>query len=243
LNAREEQILLGAATCSLLAYVASFSVADARVMLLPAFPFVMAFGLSILPSSGTASKLVKSVTVVLVLACVGAMASVKMQRPYFWDDWQEGDAAKANIALKFPELKGIRVTPQTAAIVERVVDDIDAHSKSSDEVAEFPSMPVLYLLSHRQPSSFGVVHFVDVTSDDVYARDAEKLRRNPPAVIVFMSYSEPQLREGEINWRNGRHSGERLLASALGALRSQYQVVDDLPAPYTGRQIEVWARK
>jgi len=58
-----------------------------------------------------------------------------------------------------------------------------------------------------------------------------------------MSYSEAQLREGEINWRNGRRSGERLLASALEALRSQYKVVDVLEAPYTGRPIEVWARK
>jgi len=104
-------------------------------------------------------------------------------------------------------------------------------------------MPVLYLLSHRQPSTFAFVHFVDVTSDNIYARDAENLRRDPPVVIVFMSYSEAQLREGEINWRNGRRSGERLLASALEALRSQYEVVDILQAPYTGRPIEVWVRK
>jgi hypothetical protein len=243
LNWWQEQILLGAVTCSLHAYIASFSLADSRLMLLPAFPFVMAFGLSLLPSSGNTARLVKSVTAVLVLACVGIMASVKMQRPYRWDDWQEGDASEANVALKFPELEGIRVTPQTAAIVERLVDDVRAHSTSSDAIAEFPSMPVLYLLSHRQPSTFGFVHFIDVTSDNVYARDAEKLRRDPPMVIIFMSYSEAQLREGEINWRNGRRSGERLLASALDALRSQYEVVDILQAPYTGRSIEVWARK
>jgi hypothetical protein len=238
----QEQILLGAVTCSLHAYIASFSLADSRMMLLPAFPFVMAFGFSTLPS-GKMPKLLKSSTVVLVFACVGAMASVKMHRPYRWDDWQEGDASEANVALKFPELKGIRVTPQTAAIVERLVDDIQAHSTPSDKIAEFPSMPVLYLLSHRQPSTFAFVHFVDVTSDNIYARDAENLRRDPPVVIVFMSYSEAQLREGEINWRDGRRSGERLLASALEALRSQYEVVDVLEAPYTGRPIEVWARK
>lgn len=243
LNWWQEQILLGAVTCSLQAYVASFSLADSRIMLLPAFPFVMAFGLSILPSSGNTPKFVKSASLVLVLACVGAMASVKMHRPYLWDDWQEGDASEANVALKFPELEGIRVTPQTAAIVERLVEDIQAHSTSSEKIAEFPSMPILYLLSHRQPSTFAFVHFVDVTSDAVYAREAEKLRREPPVVIVFMSYSEAQLREGEMNWRNGRRGGERLLASALDSLRSQYEVVDVLEAPHTGRTIEVWARK
>jgi len=57
LNAWEEQILLAAAVCALFAYLMSFSLGDARTMLIPAFPFVVAFGLSQLTSSRVAPVL------------------------------------------------------------------------------------------------------------------------------------------------------------------------------------------
>jgi hypothetical protein len=145
--------------------------------------------------------------------------------------------------MAFPELEGIRVTPETAAFVTRVVDDIREHSKPSDPIAELSSMPVLYLLSHRSPSTVGYVHFIDVTPDDVYVRDAETLRQNLPAVIIFMDYDEARLREGEINWRNGRRSGERVLASTVESLRNQYKFIDVLQIPRTSRQLEVWGRQ
>jgi hypothetical protein len=145
--------------------------------------------------------------------------------------------------MAFPELEGIRVTPETAAFITRAVDDIREHSKPSDPIAELSGMPVLYLLSHRSPATLGYVHFIDVTPDDVYVRDAETLREHPPAVIVFMDYDEAKLREGEINWRNGRRSGERVLASAVESLRNQYKFIDVLQIPRTGGQLEVWGRQ
>jgi hypothetical protein len=87
------------------------------------------------------------------------------------------------------------------------------------------------------------VHFIDETPDDVFRRDAETLREHPPAVILFTKYDEAKLREGEINWRNGRRSGERALAAGVESLRNQYKFIDVLQIPYTGRRFEVWARQ
>jgi hypothetical protein len=242
LNAWEEQILLAAAVCALFAYVMSFSLGDARTMLIPAFPFVVAFGLSQLSSSRVVPVL-RTATISVVLLCIAVTTSVKIQRPYSWNDWMEGSVFRANTRMAFPELEGIRVTPETAAFITRVVDDIREHSKPSDPIAELSGMPVLYLLSHRSPATLGYVHFIDVTPDDVYVRDAETLREHPPAVIVFMDYDEAKLREGEINWRNGRRSGERVLASAVESLRNQYKFIDVLQIPRTGGQLEVWGRQ
>lgn len=243
LNTWEDQILLAAAVCSIFAYVMSFSVGDAKTMLIPAFPFVLSFGLSQLGSFRIVPVL-RTATISVVLLCIAFTTSVKIQIPYSWDDWMEGSVWMANTKnMAFPELEGIRVTPETAAFVTRVVDDIREHSKPSDPIAELSSMPVLYLLSHRSPSTVGYVHFIDVTPDDVYVRDAETLRQNLPAVIIFMDYDEARLREGEINWRNGRRSGERVLASTVESLRNQYKFIDVLQIPRTSRQLEVWGRQ
>ena len=242
LNAWEEQILLAATVCAIFAYMMSFSVGDAKTMLIPAFPFVVSFGLSQLSSTRFAPVL-QTATISAVLLCMAVTTTVKMQIPYFWDDWMEGSAFLANTKMPFPELEGIQVTPETAAFVTRVVDDIREHSNSSDPIAELASMPVLYLLSHRGPSTQGYVHFIDVTPDDVYVRDAETLRQHPPAVIIFMDYDEARMREDEIIWRNGRPSGERALASSVESLRSQYKFIDVLQIPRTDRRLEVWARQ
>jgi hypothetical protein len=242
LTAYEEQLLLAAWTSFVCAYLFSFSWPTGKMILPPAFPFVVAFIFSRLPS-GKFTSLAKGAAVVLAFVCVAVMAGSKMREPYFWADWQEGDALRATVALDFPELRGIRVTPETASFLRRIVSDIQEHSRPVDPIAEFPTMPILYTLAHRTPMTFAYIHYIDVTPDYIYRQDISRLEQTPPAVIVFIGRSESEIKEGEINFRNGRRSGERNLWESLQALACNYQVVDVLHTPNANQRVEVWARQ
>jgi hypothetical protein len=104
-------------------------------------------------------------------------------------------------------------------------------------------MPILYTLAHRAPMTFAYIHYIDVTPDYIYRQDISRLEQSPPAVIVFISRSESEIREGEVNFRNGRRSGERDLWESLQALACKYQVVDVLQTPNTNQRVEVWVRQ
>ncbi|MGA2923341.1 MAG: glycosyltransferase family 39 protein [Candidatus Sulfotelmatobacter sp.] len=242
LTANEEQLLLAAWTSFVCAYLFSFSWPTGKMILPPAFPFVVAFIFSRLPC-GKFTSLAKAAAVVLAFVCIEVMAGSKMREPYFWADWLEGDALRATVALDFPELRGMRVTPETASFLRRIVSDIQEHSRPGEPIAEFPTMPILYTLAHRAPMTFAYIHYIDVTPDYIYRQDISRLEQSPPAVIVFISRSESEIREGEVNFRNGRRSGERDLWESLQALACKYQVVDVLQTPNTNQRVEVWVRQ
>ena len=242
LNGQEEQLFLAATASFACAFFMSFSWATGRIMLVPAFPFVLALGLSRLPR-GRFASIAKVFAVLVALVCVAVTAGSKMRVPYFWADWQEGDASRASVVPDFPELRGIKVTPETAVFLRRVIGDIQLHSGANDSIAEFPTMPILYTLAHRVPMTFAYVHYIDVTPDRIYRMDARTLEQNPPAVMVLLDRSEQEFREGEVNFRNGRRSSERELWHTLEALSCNYDVVDVLQTPNNNQKLEVWARQ
>ncbi|GEM_PF-3459963 len=238
---RDDLILLAASASFICVFLFSFSWATGRVMLIPAFPFVASYGLSRL-DAGKRSPLLKVAAAATAILCIAIMAGFKMRTPYLWADWRQGDALTATTALDFPELRGIRVTPETANFMNQVVSDIQQNSKPGDAIAEFETMPLLFSLSQRPPATFAYVHYIDITPDSIYRADAARLEKDPPAVIVFLDRSEAELREDEVNFRNGRSSGERFLWSELSRLKCRYRVVDVLKTPVTNRELQVWGR-
>lgn len=238
----QEQILLGAGTSFVCALLFSFSWANAKIMLVPACPFVLAFGLSRIPA-GKWKPLAEIAAAAILLVCIAAAMRCKMQEPYYWADWHERDALRATVALEFPELRGIKVTPETAAAVRRIVNDIRNYSHPGEAIAEFPTMPIFYILAHRDPATFAYIHYIDVTPDYIYAEDARKLDRNPPAVILLLSRSAAELAEDEVNFRDGRPSEERLLWETLNGLKCSYRLVDVLRPPNTPQHLEIWAKQ
>ena len=235
----EEQLLFAAGASFASAFLSSFSWASAGTMLVPAFPLVAAFGLSHL-TRGRFAMALRAGAVAVGFLCVAIMAGSKMREPYSWANWQEGDSLRAIVRTGFPELAGIKVTPETANFLTHLVSDIQQYSGSSDPIAEVPDMPVLYALAHRAPMTFAFIHYIDVTPDSVYEMDATGLQRNPPAVMVLFQRTDAEIREGEVNFRDGRTSGERRLWATIDSLRCHYRIADVLQTPNTNRPVEVW---
>ena len=242
LNWLNEQYLLASAVSFAYAYISSFSWANAANILIPAFPFVFAFALSNV-RDGKVGRIVQGAAMAMVLFCLITMTGLRMQSPYAWADWREGNVRRATVEPNFPELRGIKVTPETNRFLERVVADIQQNSMADEPVAEFCCMPILYLLAHRAPATFGYVHYIDVTPDDVYRSDTERLEKNLPAVVVTLERSEEELREDENTFRGGKPSGERALWNTLRKLGPEYHLADVLTTPNTNKRVEVWVRQ
>jgi hypothetical protein len=210
--------------------------------IVPAFSFVVAALVTGLRNV-TGAKLLRPLAIFMSLLFVAQLSWQKCASPFFWRGWKEADIHRANVTLKYPELHGYHVSPETAAFVTRVTDEIDNHSGGSEPIFVYPHIPIFYLLSHRQPESFAYVHFIDVAPEFVYAADAAILRNNPPAVIVFFKPTEQELRTDEIYYRSGQRTLQRDLLAAVAEIQTRCQFQDTIVVPGTGQTVQIMALK
>lgn len=225
-----------------MAFMNSLSWPTNPITLVPAFAFIVATMLDTVPNMPQ----FRWQLLTIEAACLIGILQVSYQKcasPYEWGGWREPDIHVAHVRLDYPELRGYRVSPQTAQFLARVTQEIDSHSTTDDRLYVFPNLPIFYLLSHRQPETFAYVHYIDVSPDFIDAADADTLGTHPPKVIVSLKYSEDDLRTGEIVFRGGHRSGQRDLIAAMAALRPNYQLLDTIPLPGTDRTVEVLVRR
>jgi len=231
--------LLAGFSCAL-AFLSSLSWPTSVGMIVPSFVFVFATVLSGLRGI-PAGRILRPVAVLLSLLCIAQLTWQKCASPFGWARWKEPGIHNATATMKYPELQGYHVSPETADFVTRVTDEIDAHSTSEQTIFVDPHIPIFYLLSHRQPELFGYVHFVDVAPDFVDRADAITIRNHPPAVIVLFEPTEESLRMGETYFRGGRRSAQRDLLDAISEIRPQYQFADTITTPVTGQTVQILA--
>ena len=210
-------------------------------MLFPGFAFVFALVLSRM--SMVRFRLPLRIVAVLLsaigmtLVCWG-----KLETPFFWGGWREPNVRRATVRLDYPELAGMRVSPETAAFVNSVAGAIQAHSSPGDPIFVYPHIPIFYILAHRTPPTLSFIHFIDTTPDFVAEQDARRLLDHPPAVIVWFDQNETEVREGELNFRGGRRSGQRSIIAAIQQLSSTYSIVNTLYTPITYEKVVILAR-
>jgi hypothetical protein len=225
-----------------MAFMNSLSWPTNPIVIVPAFGFVV---VSILTAVRNAPA-GKSLQLIIEIGCLVCILQVTFQKcasPYEWGGWSEPGVHAATVTVKYPELRGYRLSAQTAQFLTRVTDEIDSHSTEHDPIFVFPDLPIFYLISHRQPETFGYVHYIDVAPDFVDVADANTLISHPPAVIVYLKSSEEDLRMGEVNFRSGKRSGQRDLVAAISAIRPKYELLDSFVAPGSNKTVEILARK
>jgi hypothetical protein len=110
------------------------------------------------------------------------------------------------------------MSPEMAAFVDRLTSLIHDHSRVNDSVFIYSYQPLWYVLADRWPPTYAQVHFLDVTPDDLCRRDAQRIVKERPAVIVdFVGDSELW---NEKLFRAGQRSGQRDLQDQM------YQLID-----------------
>jgi len=141
----------------------------------------------------------------------------------------------------FPELRGMRIAPESAVFLNRVTAIIDAHSRPDQTIVCYPNYAQLYVLARRAPATFAYMHWFDIASDALVRDEAIRIRERPPAVILLADMPDREIRRLEIAYRGGKPSGQREMISTIESLPG-YRLIDTVPIPHVDYPLKIYAR-
>ncbi|MBQ8165112.1 MAG: hypothetical protein IJZ94_04785 [Clostridia bacterium] len=168
--------------------------------------------------------------------------SAKYRLPYSWWSLTEGDLRYATETVDIPELKGIKVSAETKDGYERIVSMINEYSDEDDTVFVFPHAPIFYLLADNYPSTYTIVQWFDVASDESVIADISNLQENKPAVIVHFRIPDNVVESHESLFRSDDISGLHKMTDALDTMvADDYTMIDSLVMQ--NYNVEIYALK
>jgi len=208
-------------------YTMSWSWVAWGPMAFPSLGVVIALMLEDLLSRPRTSVLRYSFAAVAVLL-LSVCEAGRVYCPFSWNSWTEDPIRSATASSRQPVLNGIYMSPEMAAFADRLTSLIDDHSRVNDSVFIYSYQPLWYVLADRWPATYAQVHFFDVAPDDLCRRDAERIVKEHPAVIVdFVGDSELW---NEKLFRAGHKSGQRDLQDQMYRLiRTNYRLEAAIP--------------
>jgi hypothetical protein len=237
---RAVQIWILASVSATTAYMFSLSWAAYEKMLIPGFAFLAALALNAGLRYGFKRR--DYAVVALGLALISVTTFRKLIQPYDWENWVDGPIRSMTEVSDFPEMRGLRVGAKSAAFLEHVTHEIDAHSRPDETIFCYPNYALFYVLAHRQPGVFAYMHWFDIVSDAMVAEDAARIREHPPAVIVSVMMPESMIHNSEVRFRNGNPSGQRKMLDIIATLPG-YRLIDSVPIPYQSYPLNIYARE
>ncbi len=208
-------------------YTMSWSWVAWGPMAFPSLGVVIAIVLEDLASRPRTSVLRYSFAAAAILL-LSVCEAGRVSCPFSWDSWTDDPIRNATAASRQPALNGIYMSPEMAAFVDRLTNLIHDHSRVNDSVFIYSYQPLWYVLANRWPPTYAQVHFFDVAPDDLCRRDAERIVKERPALIVdFVGDSELW---NENLFRAGKRSGQRDLQEQMYRLiNTDYRLEAAIP--------------
>jgi hypothetical protein len=228
-----------ASVSSVTAYMFSLSWAAFEQMLIPGFAFILALALDRQLRRPWNARAYCIAALGLVLICTATFR--KLTWPYAWENWVDGPIKTETEASAFPEMRGLRLTHESAAFLSTVTNIIETHSRPDETIFCYPNYTLFYVLAHRAPGVFAYMHWFDIASDNLVRQDAQNIREHPPAVILYVDFPEDVIRRAENSFRGGGRSGQRELAATIQTLPG-YRVIQSIPIPHVGYDMKIYAR-
>lgn len=192
-----------------------------------------------MPNPGGAPNPIGTVAVSFLILLTAF--SFKAQNPYGWAGWNERPIYESSVRAAVPKLEGLVLSPSTNEVVSEVVEIIEQESRSEDDVFTYPNLPIFYYLTGKEPVTFGYIHFPDVANDDVLRGDLQRLRDDPPRVVVMVPFTKEVARDLELGFREGRPSGISELNDYMLSLKDTYELRASWPT--AGGELGVWVAK
>jgi hypothetical protein len=175
----------------------------------------------------------------IVFVCVVA----KNQIPSNWWGWIEFGHTK-NVTSVIPAFKGFELSKNTAEIYDKIYQDIETNTTTTDSVYTFPFLVMFNYVTGRMQPTFSPVHYFDVCPDNIATLDAAKLLENPPKMIIYLDMPESAIKIHEEFFRNGHPSGQRNLIAVIKEIvdKYNYQKMDSFLTPGWSWPIYVWLK-
>jgi Dolichyl-phosphate-mannose-protein mannosyltransferase len=240
LSGDELQKWILASLSAVTAYMFALSWAAFEQMLIPGFAYLMAMTLDreLRQRAGIRRWAVLALGFILVSTATFR----KLTWPYHWENWVDGPIKRETAVMDFPEMRGLRVTPESAEFLRKVTAIIDAHSRPDETILCYPNYALFYVLAHRKPAVFAYMHWFDIVSDGLAREDAARIREHPPKVILYVDFPERDMRRLEISFRGGQRSGQRDLAATIESLPG-YRVIETMPIPLVDYPLKIYGRE
>jgi hypothetical protein len=227
-----------ASVSAVTAYMFALSWAAFEQMLIPGFAFLLALALDRHLRRRRSAIALAIFTLGLLLICTSTFR--KLTWPYAWENWVDGPIKTETEQIDFPELRGLRVTPESAQFVNSVTRIIDAHSKPNETILCYPNYAIFYVLAHRAPATFAYMHWFDIASDALVREDVDRIRKHPPAVVLSVDLPEAIILRAETNFRGGRRSGQRDMFAAIESLPG-LRLIETVPIPHCRYSLKIYA--
>lgn len=231
----EAQLWLWSTVSFVVAFMLFLSWPRFEAMVMPGLPFLL--GLALEKTSGLRRASIWCLSGILLLT----QTVDKLERPFGFNWWNDAPVRMATVTSGLPQLKGLRLEPGTAQLIEDVTGIIKTHSSPGDTIFTFPTMPLFYLLSDRWFPTYSGNHNIDVIPDSLSEREATTLLKKRPAVIVFMDMPPINYEIDDILWRGGHPSGLHGIADSIRTLARSYDLAGSFQ-PYNGSPIRVLVR-
>jgi hypothetical protein len=167
----------------------------------------------------------------------------KNQLLYDWWGWAEYGHSESVTSI-IPAFKGFKLSPETGQIYDKIYLDIINNTTPSDYVYTYPFITLFNYVTDRLQPTFSPVGYFDVCPDNIAIMDAEKLKSNPPKMIVYMKMPQSVYKIHEQIFRNGQPSGQRYLDAAITEIvdRYHYKKIDSFLSPEWNWPIYVWLK-
>ena len=144
----------------------------------------------------------------------------KFDVPYSWWLLNSPPVRSSDCAQAEGILQDLCMPPEEYAAITRIDNAITANSSPRDAIYVYPHMPIFYLMTNRAPYDSAVVSWFDFMTDD-FAKDvAERLRIQPPPVIIKAEVPEIVMTAHEAAFRGGRALGQRQILLSIADLQS-----------------------
>ena len=237
LSHREAQFFLFATVSFVMAFMVSLSYPVFEAMLLPGLGFLIAAALDSLSERGAA--LIYLTSGVLLFT----QTTLKLERPFGFEDWNEAPVRTATDQSTLPELRGLRLPPGMVQFIDGTAAIINDHAGPKDTIFTYPEMGIIYAVTERGAPTQSGSHNIDVVNDAFASEEAKRLLDRPPAVLIYGREDEATLHTRELVWRNGHRAGQRDIIDAVEKLASEYELVRTFKLPGDGRLVNVYVRR
>jgi len=143
-------------------------------------------------------------------------AGKKMLDTYNWWGMTESTYWQASERSRLPLLRGLRLSPETVALYEGVVEAIRENVPEGEDIYCFAHIPSFYTLTERSdPGVSAKVQWFDVASDAAVLADRAVLAAHPPRAILLYHTEAYAYEAHEASFRGGNVSGMRQMRDFL----------------------------